>query len=107
LALTAGIGARRNEVLAFRWVDFDPEKTIRVERAIEVTKKFGIRYKPPKTWRGLRTVALDDGTVAIERGPTEFARIGPGARSTVALCPAFDPSRKQRNGRGLKPARDQ
>jgi integrase len=53
------IGARRNEMLAFRWVDFDPEKkTIRVERAIEVTKKFGIRYKPSKTWRGLRTVAF-------------------------------------------------
>jgi integrase len=66
VALTAVIGARRNEVLAFRWIDFDPDKkTIRVERAIEVTKKFGIRFKPPKTWRGLRTVALDDGSVAM------------------------------------------
>jgi integrase len=66
VALTAAIGARRNEVLAFRWVDFDPEKkTVRVERAIEVTKKFGIRYKPPKTWRGLRTIALDDGSVSL------------------------------------------
>jgi integrase len=66
VALTAAIGARRNEVLAFRWVDFDPEKkTVRVERAIEVTKKYGIRYKPPKTWRGLRTVALDDGSVSL------------------------------------------
>jgi integrase len=66
VALTAAIGARRNEVLAFRWIDFDPEKkTVRVERAIEVTKKFGIRYKPPKTWRGLRTIVLDDGSVAI------------------------------------------
>jgi integrase len=66
VALTAAIGARRNEVPAFRWVDFDPEKkTIRVERAIEVTKKFGMRYKAPKTWRGLRTVALDDGSVSL------------------------------------------
>lgn len=66
VALTAAIGARRNEVLAFRWIDFDPDKkTIRVERAIEVTKKFGTRYKSPKTWRGLRTVALDNGTVAM------------------------------------------
>ena len=55
VALDAAMGTRRNEVLAFRWADFDPEKkTIRIERAIEVTKKFGIRYKPPKTWRGLR-----------------------------------------------------
>jgi integrase len=66
VALTAATGARRNEVLAFRWIDFDPEKkTVRVERAIEVTKKFGIRYKPPKTWRGLRTIALDDGSVSL------------------------------------------
>jgi integrase len=66
VALTAAIGARRNEVLAFRWIDFDHEKkTIRVERALEVTKKFGIRYKEPKTWRGKRTVALDDGSVSM------------------------------------------
>jgi integrase len=66
VALDAAIGARRNEVLAFRWADFDPEKkTIRIERAIEVTKKFGNRYKPPKTWRGLRTVALDDGSISL------------------------------------------
>jgi integrase len=66
VALTAAIGARRNEVLAFRWTDFDPEKkTIRVERALEVTKKFGTRFKVPKTWRGLRTVALDDGSVSM------------------------------------------
>jgi integrase len=53
-------------MLAFRWADFDSEKkTIRIERALEVTKKFGTRYKPPKTWRGLRTVALDDGSVSL------------------------------------------
>jgi integrase len=68
VALTAATGARRNEVLAFRWVDFDPEKkTIRIERALEVTKKFGARFKPPKTWRGMRTVALDDGSVCLLR----------------------------------------
>jgi integrase len=66
VALTAATGIRRNELLAFRWTDLNLEKkAIRVERAIEVTKKFGIRYKPPKTWRGLRTIALDDGTVAM------------------------------------------
>lgn len=66
VALDAATGARRNEILAFRWTDFDPDKkTIRVERALEVTKKFGIRFKPPKTWRGLRTVALDDGSVSL------------------------------------------
>jgi integrase len=66
VAVTAATGVRRNEVLAFRWSDFDPVKrTIRVERALEVTKKFGVRYKPPKTWRGMRTIALDEGSVAL------------------------------------------
>jgi integrase len=41
------------------------KKALRVERALEVTKKFGVRYKPPKTARGLRTIALDEGTVAM------------------------------------------
>jgi integrase len=64
VALTAAIGARRNEVLAFRWTDLD-KNTLRVERALDFTKKFGIGFKPPKTKRGLRTIALDDGTVAM------------------------------------------
>jgi integrase len=66
VALTAAIGARRNEVLAFRWCDLDVEKkALRVERALDFTKKFGIGFKPPKTARGFRTVALDDGSVAM------------------------------------------
>jgi integrase len=66
VALDAATGPRRNEILAFRWIDLDVEKkSLRVERALEVTKKFGVRYKPPKTARGLRTIALDDGTLAM------------------------------------------
>jgi integrase len=66
VAVDAGTGARRNELLAFRWIDFDAaKKTLKVERALEVTKKFGTRFKPPKTKRGLRTIILDDGTVSI------------------------------------------
>jgi len=66
VALTSSIGARRNEVLAFRWSDLDVEKTaLRVERALDFTKKFGIGFKAPKTKRGLRTIALDDGTVEM------------------------------------------
>jgi integrase len=53
VALTAAVGARRNEVLALRWTDLDVEnKTLRIERAWEPTKKFGLRLKPPKTARG-------------------------------------------------------
>ena len=48
VAIDAATGARRNE-LAFRWTDLDVEKkAFRVERALEVTKKFGTRFKPPK-----------------------------------------------------------
>jgi integrase len=66
VAVDAATGARRNEMLAFRWIDFDPEKKVlKVDRALEQTKKFALRFKPPKTWRGKRTIALDDGSVAI------------------------------------------
>jgi integrase len=66
VALAAASGARRNELLAFRWTDLNVEqKTLRIERAWEQTKKFGLRLKPPKTKRGLRTISLDDATVRM------------------------------------------
>lgn len=66
VALAAASGARRNELLALRWTDLDPQrKTLRIERAWEQTKKFGLRLKPPKTKRGLRTIELDDSTIRI------------------------------------------
>jgi integrase len=62
----AATGARRNELLALRWTDLDPEKrTLRIERAWEQTKKHGLRLKAPKTQRGLRTIDLDAGTVSV------------------------------------------
>jgi integrase len=64
VALAAVTGARRNEILALRWSDLDVEKmTLRIERAWEQTEKYGLRLKPPKTKRGLRTIDLDDATV--------------------------------------------
>ena len=66
VALAAATGARRGELLALRWTDLDIEKkTLRIERALEQTKKHRIRVKPPKTKRGLRTIDLDDAAVAI------------------------------------------
>ena len=79
VTVDASTGVRRNELLAFRWVDFAPEqKTLRVERALEVTKKFGVRFKVPKTWRGKRTIALDDGTVAVAARRAGEAAAPPG-----------------------------
>jgi integrase len=66
VALAAATAARRNELLALRWSDLDVvKKTLRIERALEQTKKFGIRIKPPKTKRGFRTIDLDDATIAL------------------------------------------
>ncbi len=66
VALAAASGARRNELLALRWTDLDIEKrTLRIERAWEQTKKHGLRLKPPKTKRGLRTIDLDAETLSL------------------------------------------
>jgi integrase len=66
VALAAATGARRNEILALRWTDLDAgQKTLRIERAWEPTKKFGLRLKAPKTARGLRTIDMDDAAVSM------------------------------------------
>jgi integrase len=64
VVLAAACGARRNELLALRWSDLDTEKkTLRIECALEQTKKFGIRRKRPE--RGWRTINLDDSVIAV------------------------------------------
>ncbi len=56
LAVTTGM--RRGEVAALRWRNVDLAKArISVEEAAEQTKK-GVRYKPPKSDKGRRTIAL-------------------------------------------------
>jgi integrase len=53
VVVAVATGARRNEILAFRWTDLNAErKTLRIERAWEPTKKFGLRLKPPKRRAG-------------------------------------------------------
>jgi integrase len=65
-----GTGARRNELLALRWSDLNvADKTLRIERSLERTRGRAVT-KPPKTRRGLRTIALDDelcGLLLVER----------------------------------------
>ncbi|PWE78686.1 hypothetical protein XF30_19965 [Bradyrhizobium sp. SUTN9-2] len=66
VVLAAATGARRNELLALRWTDLDLDNgTVRIERAWEQTRKFGLRLKPPKTKRGIRTIELDPATLAM------------------------------------------
>jgi integrase len=66
VATAAFTGARRNEILALRWSDLNPvEKTLRIERAMEETKTGGRTVKPPKTERGVRTIEIDGGLLAL------------------------------------------
>ncbi len=71
VATAALTGARRNELLALRWADIDfAEKTVTIARALELTKAYGARFKEPKTGRGRRTIAIDDGLAGLLR--TEY-----------------------------------
>jgi len=66
VAMLALTGARRNEVLALQWNDLDvANKTLRIERAVEQSKRFDLAIKEPKTKRGKRTIAIDDDLIAM------------------------------------------
>lgn len=59
-------------MLGLRWADVDLEKrTLRIEWALEQTKRYGVRRKRPKTERGLRTISLDDATIRMLVGERE------------------------------------
>jgi integrase len=74
VATAARTGARRSEILALRVCDLDPtEKTLRIERAVEDTKRYGVRFKGPKSERGKRTIKIDDDLIALLLG--EKARL--------------------------------
>ena len=88
IAATAALtGARRNEILALRWVDFDAtKKTLRIERALEETKEAGLSFKAPKTKRGTRTIAIDDDLVALLTAEREkHLRIVAGVSDAAAV----------------------
>jgi integrase len=53
-------------ILALRWGDIDTAaKTLRIERALELTDKFGLALKEPKRARHKRTIAIDDDLIAL------------------------------------------
>jgi integrase len=67
-ALALASGLRRGELLALRWQDINLDGAhLRVERALEETKRGGLAFKPPKTRHGRRTVTLPMSTVAVLR----------------------------------------
>src|SRR6516162_6253937 len=66
VAVAAFTGARRGEILALRWEDFDTEKKIlRIERSVDDTDKHGLRIKGPKTERGKRAITIDEDLISL------------------------------------------
>jgi integrase len=64
VATALGTGLRRGELLALRHQDIDLDAgTLRVEQALEETKRGGLVFKSPKTRHGRRTVTLPPSTV--------------------------------------------
>jgi integrase len=57
-AIAIATGMRRGEILALRWQDLDPGRTVaRVQRSLQPTQS-GLVFEQPKTARSRRTVAL-------------------------------------------------
>ena len=66
--MALGTGLRRGELLALRWQDVELDTAVlRVEQAVEQTKRGGIVMKAPKTRHGRRAVSLAPATVAVLR----------------------------------------
>jgi hypothetical protein len=66
VAVAAFAGLRRNEILALQWADLNAaDKTLRIERrAVEDTKKFGLRLKEPKNVPHVAMMAnMDNGVL--------------------------------------------
>jgi integrase len=66
-ALALATGMRRGELLALRLCDVDLDAaSLRVERSLEETAA-GLRFKPPKSKHGRRTISLPASAVGILR----------------------------------------
>ena len=62
--LALGTGMRRGELLALRWQDVDLDSgSLRIERSLEETGK-GLRFKPPKSARGRRSISLAPAVIS-------------------------------------------
>jgi integrase len=68
VVITGTMALRRSELLALRWRELDLNASkMRIERALQRTKRDGLIIKAPKTARGRRTLAIPQFTVAVLR----------------------------------------
>jgi len=62
------------------------DKTLTIARALEMTKAHGRRFKEPKTGRGRRTIAIDDGLIELLRVENaRLLRIAAGVADGVSV----------------------
>ena len=116
VSVAAFTGARRNEILALRWSDLDPQKReLRIERAIDETKAHGRRFKGPKKESHKRTITIDDDLIALLLSEREkHLRIVAGVPDGVGVdlslvklpeCALMFPKLLRRSADFLKPRR--
>jgi integrase len=62
--LALASGARRGEILALKWTDFDfASKSMSINRSLEQTRGGVLRFKPPKTKKSRRRIDLSEGII--------------------------------------------
>lgn len=81
-------GLRRSEALALRWSDVDlPLCQLSVNRTVQQMKDIGFDYRPPKTAKSRRSVALSPSTALVLKSHREAQE---SARQKLELPPLAD-----------------
>jgi integrase len=64
--LAVSTGMRQMELLGLKWTDLDwVKQTLRIERQLARSDSENVRFSPPKTKLGKRTISLGDQTIQV------------------------------------------